>query len=80
MPALGLLAGTRAFGQGVALDPNDPTAKGLAYVVSSPNPQQKCSNCAQYTGAAGAAKGNCVIFPGKEVAAGGYCKAWLKKA
>jgi hypothetical protein len=31
-------------------------------------------------GAAGAAKGPCVIFPGKEVPAAAYCKAWAKKA
>jgi hypothetical protein len=41
---------------------------------------QKCSNCALYTGKAGAASGPCGIFPGKAVAANGWCSAYAKKA
>lgn len=41
---------------------------------------QKCSNCALYSGKAGAASGPCGIFPGKAVAANGWCNAYAKKA
>lgn len=40
---------------------------------------QLCSNCALYTGKAGEASGPCGIFPGKHVAAKGWCSAWAKK-
>jgi hypothetical protein len=33
----------------------------------------------QYTGKAGAASGPCNIFPGKDVAAAGWCKVWVLK-
>jgi hypothetical protein len=78
VPAFGLLANTIAFAQNVSLDPGDPAAKALAYVTKSTNPAQTCANCAQYKGSAGAAKGGCGLFPGKDVAATGYCKAWAK--
>lgn len=41
---------------------------------------QQCSNCALYTGKAGEATGPCGIFPGKHVAAKGWCSAYAKKA
>jgi len=41
---------------------------------------QLCNNCALYTGKAGEASGPCGIFPGKQVAAKGWCSAWAKKA
>jgi hypothetical protein len=40
---------------------------------------QLCNNCALYTGKAGEASGPCGIFPGKHVAAKGWCSAWAKK-
>ena len=79
VPACGILV-NRAFADNAPVDPNDPAAKALGFVVASPNPQQLCSNCLQYTGKAGDAKGGCKIFPGKDVPAGAYCKAWVKKA
>jgi hypothetical protein len=62
------------------LDPNDPTAKALAYVDASPKPDQKCAGCAQFTGQASDARGGCNIFAGKSVSAGGWCSVWAKKA
>lgn len=62
------------------LDPNDPTAKALGYVKTSPNPAQICANCSQFQGSASDASGGCKIFPGKQVAAGAYCKSWAKKS
>ena len=71
------------------LDPSDPAAKALGYVVDSAavdataNPthkaEQVCANCAQFQGKAGDTAGNCNIFPGKSVAAKGWCKVWAKK-
>jgi hypothetical protein len=61
------------------LDPNDPTAKALGYVNDSAKPDQKCANCAQFTGQASDARGGCNIFAGKSVAAGGWCSVWAKK-
>lgn len=74
------------------LDPNDPAAKALSYVedttkVDAKNPlaarhtpDQKCSNCALIQGKDGEAYRPCGIFPGKLVAANGWCSAWVKKA
>lgn len=39
---------------------------------------QACSNCALFK-AAGAAAGACPLFAGKQVAAKGWCTAWVKK-
>lgn len=40
---------------------------------------QQCSNCQLYQGAA-TGRGNCALFAGKSVAAGGWCSAYAKKA
>jgi len=71
------------------LDPNDPTAKSLAYVGDSSKvdasanpthkPDQTCASCAQFQGKLGEQQGGCNIFVGKSVAAGGWCKVWAKK-
>jgi hypothetical protein len=85
----GLAAGTIAADAGIfvsrvsvagaSLDPNDPTAKALGYVTQSTKPDSKCSNCTQFQGKAGDAQGPCTIFPGKDVAAAGWCMSWVKK-
>jgi High potential iron-sulfur protein len=41
---------------------------------------QVCSNCQLYSGKDKEAAGPCGIFPGKQVAAKGWCSAWVKKA
>lgn len=41
---------------------------------------QNCANCALYSGKAGEAAGPCGIFPGKHVAAKGWCSAHANKA
>jgi hypothetical protein len=73
----------------VTLD--DPTAKALAYVhdaktVDTSNPAaaryedgQNCANCVQLQGEAGAEWRPCALFPGKLVAAAGWCSVWTKK-
>lgn len=62
------------------VDPENATAKALEYVHASTNTEQNCANCQLYTGEAGAEWGPCAIFPGKSVAAKGWCKSWIKKA
>jgi hypothetical protein len=50
------------------------TSKHAKYVKGN-----ACSNCQLYQGAA-APWGGCPIFAGKQVAAKGWCSAWVKKA
>ena len=64
----------------VKVDPNDPQAKALSYVHESPRADNVCANCQLYQGAADTEWGPCAIFPGKQVAGGGWCSAWVKKS
>lgn len=41
--------------------------------------KQSCSNCSLYQGKPGEKSGGCAVFPGKQVAAGGWCTSWMKK-
>ena len=60
------------------LDPNDPQARALSYVHQTPDSGKKCANCQLYRGGSDAAWGPCAIFPGKQVAADGWCSAWVR--
>ena len=70
------------------LELDNPTAKALGYVEDHTKvdvakhptykPDQDCSNCKFYGG--GAARGTCTLFPGKSVAALGWCASHLVKA
>ncbi len=70
------------------LDVNDPVAKALMYVedaakvdkAKAPNfkPGQNCANCVQIQGTSGDWR-PCNAFPGKLVAAKGWCSAWVAK-
>ena len=72
------------------LDPSDPVAQSMRYThdastvdpSSRPNPAevQNCANCALIQGEEGAAWRPCQIFPGKVVAADGWCSVWAPKA
>jgi|SRR5690348_5282568 High potential iron-sulfur protein len=72
------------------VSPTDPMAAALGYSESASKidakafptfqPSQTCANCAQLQGAPGQAWRPCALFPGKVVAADGWCKAWAKKA
>ncbi len=66
---------------------DDPTAKALGYVHDAAKADatlrkddSNCSNCQLYQGAEGSQWGACAIFPGKAVAAEGWCKSWVVKA
>jgi hypothetical protein len=73
------------------LDETDPAAVALLYVhdaskVDTSNPMaarfeagQNCANCAQILGEEGAEWRPCGIFPGKAVAAAGWCSVWAAK-
>jgi hypothetical protein len=41
---------------------------------------QFCDNCIFYTGVAGEDQGPCALFPGKAVAAKGWCNTWTLKS
>lgn len=72
------------------VDPKDPTAAALGYVDDTAKAdtkkypkhakEQSCANCQLFQGKAGDTSGACAIFPGKHVAAKGWCSSWVKKA
>lgn len=47
---------------------------------ANPAPEQTCDNCALIQGEEGAEWRPCQIFPGKVVAAAGWCSVWAPKA
>ncbi|HEX6834653.1 MAG TPA: high-potential iron-sulfur protein [Rudaea sp.] len=67
------------------LTTDDPTAKALNYTEDAskaPPPHQAgqaCANCNFFQGGS-AAYGPCQLFPGKAVAAKGWCSGYAKKA
>jgi len=68
------------------LDIKDPAAVKVGYVENAAQvdpkkypafvPGSSCENCLQLQGAAGSAYRPCTLFPGKLVAAAGWCSAW----
>jgi len=68
------------------LDEKDPAAVALAYVENAARVDVKkypdfvkgstCENCLQLQGSPGTSYRPCSLFPGKLVAAGGWCKSW----
>ena len=65
---------------GEQLDPADPTAQALQYTHETPDASKPCMDCQLYTGEEGAEWGPCGIFPGKVVAANGWCVSWVAKS
>ena len=69
------------------VDPaKDPTAKALGYVANAASTKEpafkkgsNCANCALCQAKPPEKQGPCSIFPGKAVAAAGWCKSWVKK-
>ncbi|MFT4655005.1 MAG: hypothetical protein ACI82S_002665 [Patiriisocius sp.] len=58
---------------------DDPTAQALQYVHESQVEGAYCDNCMYIQGEDGTEWRPCAIFPGKVVAAKGWCSAWMKK-
>jgi hypothetical protein len=91
VPVAGAAALLAAAGnvQAAMVDENDAQAKALGYVADAARVDkgkykqfaagQNCGNCALYQGGSAPA-GKCALFPGKEVAAKGWCSAYAKKA
>ena len=73
------IAGFHSTSYAAMLSADDPTAKALSYTDKSTTAGQTCANCSLYQGGT-AATGPCPIFPGKDVAAAGWCKSWIAKA
>lgn len=65
--------------QAVALSYKEDSAKTDKVKFPKHTAEQHCGNCQLYAGAA-TGYGNCALFPGKQVAAAGWCSAYAKKA
>ncbi|WP_239024380.1 high-potential iron-sulfur protein [Ramlibacter humi] len=86
----GAVAATSGATAQQKVDPKDPQATALGYVDDTTKADtkrfpkhandQKCNGCQFYTAAANTKEGPCTIFGGKQVAAGGWCSSWVKKA
>ena len=71
------------------VDVSDPTAIALGYVADGTTADkekspryaagQDCANCQLYQGTADSDAGGCPLFPGKSVAARGWCASWVQK-
>jgi hypothetical protein len=79
-PTIALSSGLAFASDEPRLDPSDAQAKALAYMHQSEQSGSNCANCQLYSGGADADWGPCAIFPGKQVAAAGWCSAWVKRA
>jgi hypothetical protein len=89
LPAAGLVRDAAAQAAMPKLDEKDTLAVAMGYVhdakkvdankVPQFKPNSKCSNCMQIQGKDGEQWRPCTIFPGKLVAADGWCKVWVQK-
>ncbi len=90
IPAAGLAAlGMRSAQAQTKVDEKDPAAVALGYVHDASKADkakfktyaagQNCGSCALYQGKTDP-WGGCALFPGKQVAAAGWCSAYAKKA
>ena len=73
------ITGIQSNAHAAMVTADDPTAIALGYIDKSTTAGQTCVNCSLYQGGTAAA-GPCPIFPGKDVAAAGWCKSWVAKA
>jgi hypothetical protein len=88
-PVMGLIGTGAATAAAATLDPADPEAKELGYVADASKvdaaaeptykPDRRCVNCGLFDGKAGDAAAECELFPDKTVAAGGWCRQWVKR-
>jgi hypothetical protein len=84
-----VLMAASAQAQPAMVNEKDATAVALGYAADATKVDakkvpkyaagQKCNTCQLYTGKAGDPAGGCGIFPGKMVAANGWCSAYVKK-
>jgi len=84
-----LIVGQSAFAQ-AKLEESDAQAKALGYVHDATKVDktkqakfaagQNCHSCQLFQGKPTDAWGGCPLFGVKQVAGGGWCSAWAKKA
>ena len=89
LPAATLWRAASAAAPAPLLDGTDPSAQALHYVPDAAKVDVKanptfvagshCALCAQFQGKAGDKQGPCVLFPGKQVLATGWCLGYAKK-
>lgn len=85
-----LATGARAQAQAQKVDEKEPQAVAVGYVHDATKVDTKkfpkyqagqiCANCQLYQGKASDPWAGCGIFGGRQVAAKGWCNAWVKKA
>ena len=91
VPLASLAVGRIAWAEDLPqVEESDPQAQGLGYKHDATQVDttkytkyeagQICENCQLYTGKEGEEWGPCAIFPGKAVAAKGWCSAWVARA
>jgi len=90
LPAVALAATSRSRADDTRVAETDPDAQGQHYVADAARidrskfpaykPGQTCATCQLFDGSPKDAWGSCSLFLGKEVASGGWCQAWEKKA
>jgi hypothetical protein len=76
---VGAFVGTPSSARAAAVDPNDSIAKSLGYTTASQKSDQKCAGCGLFQGKVGDPQGPCLLFQGRSVSAGGWCKGWAKR-
>ncbi|MEB0136706.1 high-potential iron-sulfur protein [Actimicrobium sp. CCC2.4] len=84
-----LVSATLSQAQAAKVAETDAQAVALAYKEDATKTDkvkypkyaagQHCASCQLYAGGA-TGYGNCALFPGKQVAAAGWCSAYAKKA
>ncbi len=90
IPFAGMLASQSAFASDLPkLEEDNAQAVALGYVHDTNavdqgrypqhTAEQNCANCNLIQGADGEEWRPCAIFPGKAVAADGWCAAWVRK-
>ena len=88
--ASSLALSRQAFADAPKVSESDPTAQALGYKTNASKVDkakfpkyaagQDCGNCSFYQGKASDPYAGCPMFPGKQVAATGWCSAYNKKA
>lgn len=61
------------------VDEASPAAVNWEYKAATDIADKMCMNCALYQGPEDAVGGPCPLFPGNNVHAEGWCKAWAPK-
>lgn len=80
LPVTGLFGLSARADELPMVDPAAPQAQALQYIAESAIDGKLCSGCALYQGTSDDKAAACALFPGQNVAAAGWCSAWVPKA